>query len=78
MADTLITTNYVLGLTLEQVNELYGLIDKAWKSKEFRPQINFREAQQEGETGMSMRQMSIAQEERRKSHIDEKEVAAAN
>jgi len=25
------------GLTLEQVDELYGIVNKAWKSKEFRP-----------------------------------------
>ncbi|KAI9867346.1 MAG: High-affinity glucose transporter rgt2, partial [Watsoniomyces obsoletus] len=31
------------GLTLEQVDELYGLVDKAWQSQKFRPKVNFRE-----------------------------------
>ncbi|ETN45120.1 uncharacterized protein HMPREF1541_09997 [Cyphellophora europaea CBS 101466] len=55
------------GLTLEQVDELYEIVSQAWKSKAFRPQVNFREAQQEGERGMSIRQMSVAQERRRSS-----------
>jgi MFS transporter, SP family, sugar:H+ symporter len=54
------------GLTLEQVDELYELVSQAWKSKEFRPKVNFREAQ-EHERGMSLRQMSVAQERRRSS-----------
>lgn len=55
------------GLTLEQVDELYGIVDKAWKSRAFRPQVHYREAQQEGEGRMSIRQMSVAQERRRSS-----------
>lgn len=55
------------GLTLEQVDELYGIVDKAWKSKAFRPQVHFREAQQEGDHRLSIRQMSVAQERRRSS-----------
>ena len=53
------------GLTLEQVDELYGLVDKAWQSKQFRPKVNFRESMAEGTANMSLRQMSIAQERRR-------------
>ncbi|KPI38056.1 putative glucose transporter rco-3 [Cyphellophora attinorum] len=53
-------------LTLEQVDELYELVDKAWQSKKFRPKVNFRESvAEEGQRGMSLRQMSIAQERRR-------------
>jgi MFS transporter, SP family, sugar:H+ symporter len=55
------------GLTLEQVDELYEMVDKAWQSKAFRPKINFREGMAEGGRGGSLRQMSVAQEERRKS-----------
>lgn len=55
------------GLTLEQVDELYGIVDKAWKSKDFHPAVSFREAQEEGESNMNIRQMSIAQSERRAS-----------
>ena len=59
------------GLTLEQVDELYGLVDKAWKSKDFRPQVSYRESVADGGAtkGMSMRQMSVAQEERRRSSV---------
>jgi MFS transporter, SP family, sugar:H+ symporter len=53
------------GLTLEQVDELYELVDKAWLSKKFRPKVNFRESMAEGDANMSLRQMSIAQERRR-------------
>ena len=55
------------GLTLEQVDELYELVDKAWLSRQFRPKVNFRESMAEGQANMSLRQMSIAQEERRRS-----------
>lgn len=55
------------GLTLEQVDELYGLVDKAWKSKDFRPAVSFREAQVAGDHHTDIRQMSIAQSERRAS-----------
>lgn len=55
------------GLTLEQVDELYGLVDKAWKSKDFRPMVSFREAEVQGDNTTDLRQMSIAQSERRAS-----------
>lgn len=58
------------GLTLEQVDELYELVDKAWQSKKFRPKVNFRESVAEGQANMSLRQMSIAQEERRRSQAE--------
>jgi MFS transporter, SP family, sugar:H+ symporter len=63
------------GLTLEQVDELYEIVDKAWQSKAFRPMVHFREAQEQGgqEGGgqrMSIRQLSVAQEERRRSSAD--------
>jgi SP family sugar:H+ symporter-like MFS transporter len=32
-------------LSLEQVDELYGVINKAWKSKEFRPQLSFQDVE---------------------------------
>ena len=54
------------GLTLEQVDELYGMVDKAWQSKHFRPKVNFRDSVADGGAArMSLRQMSIAQERRR-------------
>ena len=51
------------GLTLEQVDELYGVVSKAWKSKAFRPQLAFREVDA-NERRMSYRDMSIAHERR--------------
>ena len=62
------------GLTLEQVDELSEMMNAAWKSKDLRPQVSFREAAETGQRGMSMRQMSIAQE-RRVSKVGEKEEA---
>ena len=72
-------------LTLEQVDELYEMVDKAWLSKKFRPNVSFREAStaEQGGQRMSLRQMSIAQEERRASQArvesaDEKSEAYDN
>src|SRR4051794_19952590 len=59
-----LTLTFSAGLTLEQVDELYGMVSKAWKSKEFRPAVSFREAQVEGQSNMDIRQMSVAQSER--------------
>jgi len=54
------------GLALEQVDELYGMVDKAWKSKAFRPAISFRDVQTAGE-----KQASLAEEyERRTSSVN--------
>jgi MFS transporter, SP family, sugar:H+ symporter len=62
------------GLTLEQVDELYGVVSKAWKSKAFRPKVNFREVEG-GERQMSLRELSIAQERRHsKAEVENKEV----
>lgn len=63
------------GLSLEQVDELYGLVDKAWKSKDFRPQVSFREAAEKSEQDLDLRKMSVAQSERRASNVVGKEVA---
>ena len=48
------------GLALEQVDELYGVVSKAWQSKSFRPQLSFRDVDEmEGEKrGMSMSEMA--------------------
>jgi len=51
------------GLTLEQVDELYGIVSKAWKSKSFRPQVSFHEVEQS--RGMSMSEMAQETERRR-------------
>ena len=53
------------GLALEQVDELYGVVSKAWKSKAFRPTLSFQEVQEGGEKGdlkeqFERRQSSVA------------------
>ena len=44
------------GLSLEQVDELYAKVDKAWQSSEFVPSLSFQEAQQVSE---KERQLSV-------------------
>lgn len=48
------------GLALEQVDELYGVVSKAWQSKSFRPQLSFQDVDDmEGaKRGMSMSEMA--------------------
>jgi SP family sugar:H+ symporter-like MFS transporter len=42
------------GLALEEVDELYQTVDKAWRSKAFRPTISFRDVQTAGEKRASL------------------------
>ena len=51
------------GLSLEQVDELYGMVSKAWQSKAFRPKVSFRDVE-ETDRRMSMRELSVAHERR--------------
>lgn len=55
------------GLSLEEVDELYGLVSKAWKSREFRPQVSFQDVEDIGgaKRGMSLRDMAEASERKR-------------
>lgn len=55
------------GLSLEQVDELYGTVSQAWKSKNFRPALSFAEIEQMGEGGrhMSIVEMVAVQERKR-------------
>ncbi|MCJ1255430.1 High-affinity glucose transporter rgt2 [Lignoscripta atroalba] len=61
------------GLSLEQVDELYGKVDKAWRSKGFVPSVSFQEVQ---DLGVNARSQSLADLEagavRKKSvaHVD--------
>lgn len=54
------------GLTLEQVDELYGIVSKAWKSKSFRPQVSFRDVEDAGKSGRSMSMVEMAEETQRR------------
>ncbi|KAF2756000.1 general substrate transporter [Pseudovirgaria hyperparasitica] len=61
------------GLALEQVDELYGIVGKAWQSKKFRPQIAFVDvAEMDGDKrGMSLSQIAETQERKRSvTHVD--------
>ncbi|KAM0719064.1 hypothetical protein Q7P37_004969 [Cladosporium fusiforme] len=55
------------GLALEQVDELYGTVSKAWKSMHFRPSVSFQEVQ---DAGIAKRGGSLADfEEKRNSSV---------
>ncbi|KAK4987460.1 Plasma membrane low glucose sensor [Elasticomyces elasticus] len=62
------------GLTLEQVDELYGIVNKAWQSKQFRPQVSFADAEMEGGgRGMSLAEVAENQERKRSvAHVEGK------
>ena len=55
------------GLALEQVDELYEVVTKAWKSKAFRPQVSFMDVDKMdgAKRGMSMVEMAEESERRR-------------
>jgi SP family sugar:H+ symporter-like MFS transporter len=57
------------GLSLEEVDELYGIVDKAWLSAKFRPAIRFTDVEKEGDAvrGASLAEIAAAQERRRSS-----------
>jgi hypothetical protein len=59
------------GLSLEQVDELYGIVGKAWKSKAFRPAVHYADMDQE--TGRHMSMSEIAQNQERKRSVQHDE-----
>jgi SP family sugar:H+ symporter-like MFS transporter len=65
------------GLSLEQVDELYAKVGKAWQSKGFVPTVSFQEVQDAvGADGV--RRMSLIEAEhetRRKSTVGQHEYA---
>ncbi|KAF1953137.1 high affinity glucose transporter RGT2 [Byssothecium circinans] len=63
------------GLTLEQVDELYGVVSKAWKSKSFRPQVHFADVDQVGERKLSLTDIAAEQERKRSVQQVEEPVA---
>ena len=44
------------GLALEQVDELYGIVSKAWKSRAFRPQVSFQDFEEQDQKARGMSQ----------------------
>ena len=66
------------GLSLEQVDELYGIVSKAWKSRTFRPQLSFQDVEEMGgaKRGMSMSEMAdVSQRKRSVDHVEVPEKA---
>ena len=60
------------GLSLEEVDELYGIVGKAWQSKKFRPAVRFAEVEKEGldrHRGASLADIAAQQERRRSSVV---------
>jgi hypothetical protein len=45
------------GLTLEQVDELYSVVQKATKSKDFQPQISFQNVEQAAKGGVTLQEI---------------------
>jgi len=45
------------GLSLEQVDELYSVVQKATKSKDFQPQISFQNVEQAAKNGISLEEV---------------------
>lgn len=62
------------GLALEQVDELYNTVSKAWKSKSFVPSVTFQEIEdiREAKRGMSFSDMAqIAERKRSVDHVED-------
>jgi SP family sugar:H+ symporter-like MFS transporter len=59
------------GLTLEQVDELYGVVNKAWKSKGFVPQVSFMDVDHSVQKGMKLNEIGEAQTRKRSVQHDE-------
>lgn len=59
------------GLSLEEVDELFGVCSKAWESKKFRPQVSFRNVKDvtEGDGGRGMSFGEAAEAVQRKKSV---------
>lgn len=62
------------GLSLEQVDELYGIVQQAWKSKSFRPQVSFQDVEEMGAGGRKMSMQDMADATQRKKSTGSAEV----
>nr|OQO18252.1 hypothetical protein B0A51_12583 [Rachicladosporium sp. CCFEE 5018] len=61
------------GLSLEQVDELYQTVNKAWQSKKFRPQISFHEVSDIKNDGRAMSLAEMGAEVQRKKSVGHEE-----
>ena len=62
------------GLSLEQVDELYGIVTKARQSKSFRPQVSFQDVEEMGDAGRKMSMQDMADATQRKRSTGSAEV----
>jgi SP family sugar:H+ symporter-like MFS transporter len=59
------------GLSLEQVDELYGVVSQAWKSKQFRPKVQFSEIEHTGSDGRKLSLADVGTNQERKRSIQD-------
>jgi len=59
------------GLSLEQVDELYGIVTKAWKSKTFRPALHYADVDADNQRHMSLAEIAANQERKRSVQHEE-------
>lgn len=59
------------GLTLEQVDELYGIVGKAWKSKHFRPAVSYADMDPTAARNVSLSEIAANQERKRSVQHEE-------
>jgi hypothetical protein len=61
-------------LSLEQVDELYGIVNRAWKSKAFRPAVRFADLDQSGGARKtSLAEAAMSQERKRSVVVQQNE-----
>jgi SP family sugar:H+ symporter-like MFS transporter len=63
------------GLSLEQVDELYSKVDKAYKSKDFVPSVSFRDALEVRGEGRQMSWIEMEKEVERKHSVTHQTVS---
>jgi SP family sugar:H+ symporter-like MFS transporter len=59
------------GLTLEQVDELYGTVKQAWKSSGFEPQVSYNDLDPKTQRGMSLTDIGAQQTSKRQVQHEE-------
>ncbi|KAF2715223.1 high affinity glucose transporter RGT2 [Pleomassaria siparia CBS 279.74] len=59
------------GLSLEQVDELYGVVSQAWKSQSFHPQVQFADVDPDTQKDMSLAAIGAKQDGKRSVQHEE-------
>jgi SP family sugar:H+ symporter-like MFS transporter len=66
------------GLSLEQVDELYGKVGKAWQSKGFVPTLSFQDVKDVAEPGRTASLTDLEATAMRKKSVQHKEISTAH